>query len=93
MCIFFKQPNFALTHAVLNEDYSVSGDLEVVFGPCDPCTFTLESEFNSISILDDAILESSQSFAINVPLALNTVPVDTGVSSVLVTIVDEGEFP
>ena len=91
--MFFKQPNFALAHAVLNEDYSVSGDLEVVFGPCDPCTFQLESEFNSISIHDDAILESSQSFAINIPQALNTVPVDTASSNTLVTIVDEGEFP
>ena len=91
--MFFKQPNFALAHSVLNEDYSVSGDLEVVFGPCDSCTFPLESEFNSISILHDAILENSQSFAINIPVAENTVPVDAAVSSVLVTIVDEGEFP
>ena len=89
--MFFKQPNFALAHAVLNEDYSVSGDLEVVFGPCDPCTFPLEFEDNSISILHDDILESSQSFAINIPQALNAV--DTASANTLVTIVDEGEFP
>ena len=63
----------------------------VVFGPCDPCTFPLHSEDNSISILDDTILEEIQVFQVAI-LPPNSVGV-SGPPNVPVDILDEGKFP
>lgn len=82
---------YSCSFIVLSEDYDVTGDLEVVFGPCDPCMHPLLSTDNSISILNDAILEGDQDFQVIFD-SQNTVT-ESGVQMLMVTIADEGESP